>query len=352
MPNLTKPLRAALKRHFFGVVRLDLRMTKVGDARLEEVTFKPRRISSGVIRSTLKKICQVGGVLALLLMAQPVFAEDTAAKPEASQEAKMKQAVDKLKAPLYTPFIERYVLDDLKQLRIDMNHLQVSMTKQVTDRELTATNRAVSYATDTVTYFFYLIAGISSVLLLVGWTSLKDVKERVHNFADTKVNKVISEYEQRLAKLEEELNHKSVGIQSAQKRLTRYEDIHSLWLKAAQEQVPTRRLDLYDQILRLDRDNAEALTYKADVVLEMNEPQWAINLCQQALEIDPDNSHAFYQLAGAYALLNQPHDAIVNLELSLKDTEGMVDQVLKDPIFEGLSENPEFQELLKRKGVV
>jgi hypothetical protein len=33
--NLAKPLRAGLKDHFFSVVRLDLRMTKVGDARLE-----------------------------------------------------------------------------------------------------------------------------------------------------------------------------------------------------------------------------------------------------------------------------------------------------------------------------
>jgi hypothetical protein len=35
LTNLAKPLRAGLEGHFFGVVRLDLRMTKVGDARLE-----------------------------------------------------------------------------------------------------------------------------------------------------------------------------------------------------------------------------------------------------------------------------------------------------------------------------
>lgn len=264
----------------------------------------------------------------------------------AERQVKETHSVEELKKPMYNPFIERYVLDDLKQLRIDMNNLRVNMTKEVTDRELTATNHAVNYATNTVTYFFYLIAGISSVLLLVGWTSLREVKERVHNLADTKVNAVVSQYEGRLAKLEQDLQKKSIGIYNAQKRLQQHQDIHSLWLKAGQEQILSNRLNIYDQILELDPDNGEAMTYKADVALEMDEPQWAINLCNQALVIDPDNKHAFYQLAGAYALLNQPNEALLNLEKALQDAEGMADEVVNDPVFESLLDHPKFKELL------
>ncbi|MDX1795538.1 MAG: hypothetical protein R3219_02330 [Hydrogenovibrio sp.] len=267
------------------------------------------------------------------------------------RHVKETHSVDELKKPMYNPFIERYVLDDLKQLRIEMNKLQVNMTKEVTDRELTATNRAVNYATDTVTYFFYLIAGISSVLLLVGWSSLRDVKDRVHNLADTKVNEVVSQYEGRLAKLEQDLKKKSIGIYNAQKRLEQHQDIHSLWLKAGQEQILSNRLNIYDQILELDPENSEAMTYKADVALEMDEPQWAINLCNQALAIDPENKHAFYQLAGAYALLNQPNEALQNLEKALQDAEGMADEVVNDPVFESLLDNPKFKELLNLEDV-
>ena len=52
------------------------------------------------------------------------------------------------------------------------------MIQQIVDRELSTADRAVSYATDTVTYFFYLIAGATSILLLVGWTSIHDMKKR------------------------------------------------------------------------------------------------------------------------------------------------------------------------------
>lgn len=258
------------------------------------------------------------------------------------------QDVEALSEPMYNPFIERYVIDELKQLRVDMNSLHVDLTKEVVNRELTATTRAVGYATDTVTYFFYLIAGISSMLLLVGWNSIREIKDKVLNLADNKVNKVISQYEGRLEKLEEELNRKSIGITKAQKRISEHQDIHSLWLKAAQEQIVSNRLNIYDQILDMDPKNAEALTYKADVALEMNEPQWAINLCNQALLIDPENKHAFYQLAGAYALLNQPNEALINLEKALSDVEGMAEEVMEDPVFSSLLDNPRFQQLLQQ----
>lgn len=258
------------------------------------------------------------------------------------------QDVETLTDPMYNPFIERYVMDELKQLRVDMNDLHVDLTKEVVNRELTATTRAVGYATDTVTYFFYLIAGISSMLLLVGWNSIREIKDKVLNLADNKVNKVISQYEGRLEKLEEELNRKSIGITIAQNRISENQDIHSLWLKAAQEQILSNRLNIYDQILELDPKNAEALTYKADVALEMDEPQWAINLCNQALLIDPENKHAFYQLAGAYALLNQPNEALINLEKALSDVEGMAEEVMEDPVFSSLLDNPKFQQLLQQ----
>ncbi|WP_019555864.1 tetratricopeptide repeat protein [Thiomicrorhabdus arctica] len=258
------------------------------------------------------------------------------------------QDVETLTEPMYNPFIERYVMDELKQLRVDMNDLHVDLTKEVVNRELTATTRAVGYATDTVTYFFYLIAGISSMLLLVGWNSIREIKDKVLNLADNKVTKVISQYEKRLEKLEEELNRKTKGINSAQKRISENQDIHSLWLKAAQEQILSNRLNIYDQILEMDPRNAEALTYKADVALEMDEPQWAINLCNQALLIEHENKHAFYQLAGAYALLNQPNEALYNLEKALSDVEGMAEEVMEDPVFSSLLDNPKFQQLLQQ----
>lgn len=258
------------------------------------------------------------------------------------------QDIEQLQAPMYNPFIERYVIDELKQLRTDMNDLHVELTKEVTNREMAATTRAVSYATDTITYFFYLIAGVSSVLVLVGWHSIRDVKEKVHTLANAKIDEVVSEYEERLAKLEEELHRKSRGITNAQKRLSQHKDIYSLWLKAGQEQILSNKVEIYDQILDLDPENAEALTYKADVVLDMDEPYWAISLCQQALRIDSTNSHAMYQLASAYSLLDAKEKALQFLRESLEGAEGNASMILDDPHFANIKDDPEMLALLKK----
>ena len=81
------------------------------------------------------------------------------------------------------------------------------------------------------------------------------------------------------------------------------QEIQSLWLRTQQDSSPENKFTVYNELLKLRGDDCEALTYKADEVLELNEPKWAINLCQQALKIDPDNSHAFYQLPCTYNVM-------------------------------------------------
>src|SRR5690554_6256480 len=111
----------------------------------------------------------------VLLITVVLFSTQLAAaeKPVASEEAIKQKAQAKiagLEKPLYNPFVERYVLDELKQLRIEMAEQKAFFIQQIVDREHKSVDRAVSYATDTVTYFFYLIAGATSIFVLVGWS--------------------------------------------------------------------------------------------------------------------------------------------------------------------------------------
>lgn len=282
----------------------------------------------------------------LLATIFPAFATEIT-QSVSKQEKVLSETVEQLDKPLYNPFIERYLIDEVKNLRVEMNRLEVSLNKTVVDRELETVSKVANYATDTVTYFFYLIAGMSSLLVLVGWTSLRDIKGKVKTLADAKVNQVVDEYAQRLEKLEKELYQKTKGFSKTQQKLTEHQDIHSLWLKAAQENLTANKINIYDQILAIDPADAEALTYKADAALELDEPQWAINLCNQALQIEPENSHAYYQLAGAYTLLNQSNEAILNLEKSIQLSGNFSEQILQDAIFEPLHHNKDFIALIE-----
>ena len=254
-------------------------------------------------------------------------------------------AIDTLQAPLYRPFIERYVLDELKQLRIDQSRSKQEIIQQIVDREIASVDRGVEYATSTITYFFYLIAAATSLMVLVGWSSLREIKEGARNFADAEISKVVQEYEQRLISIEDELREKRSQIERNREEIEMTQEIQSLWLRAQQDSSPANKIAVYDELLKLRSDDCEALTYKADAVLELGEPQWAVNLCQQALKIDPDNSHAFYQLACAFTVMEQFDEAVRFLAEALNRSDSYVEEIREDPALEALVNNEVFDQI-------
>ena len=264
----------------------------------------------------------------------------------AAQEAAQAADVENLTAPLYSPFIERYVLDELKQLRVDQAATKNELIQQILDREHRSVDRGVEYATNTVTYFFYIIAAASSLLVLVGWTSIRDIKERVHSLADEEISRLITEYEVRLENMEALMKQKTLHIEENREEIELTQELQSYWLRAQQEPSPANKIAIYDEILKLKHTDCEALTYKADAVLELNEPQWAANLCHQALKIDQENSHAFYQLACAYTAMNQMDDAIRYLKEALNRRDSYLVDIKADPALQPLVEHDLFKDLV------
>lgn len=287
-----------------------------------------------------------GLMLLLCLSSQWVYAAQASDQARDEKLEQSKVAVEQLTEPLYNPFVERYVLDDLKQLRTELAAQKAEIIQQIVDREHNSVDRAVTYATNTVTYFFYLIAAATSILVVVGWTSIRDIKERVHTQADEEITRLVGEYERRLHVIESQLNQKTQDIEDNREEIEFTQERHSLWLRAARENNIHNKIAIYDQILKLRRDDTEALTYKADAVLELDEPQWAINLCNEALSIDPENSHAFYQLACAYTVLGMQEEAINSLAEVLERTDTYKEDILNDPVMQPLHNNERFKELM------
>lgn len=276
--------------------------------------------------------------------AQVIAPSDAATALEKQKAAE--KAVSQLEKPLYSAFTERYVLDELKQLRTDMAAQRVEFIQQITDRQIEAIDKSVSYATNTVSNFFYIIAAVSSVLVIVGWTSIREMKEKMGSLADKELRKLIGTYEQRLHEIEQELREKSTYIDENREAIERTKEIHALWLRAAQESSAANKITIYDQILALNPRDCEALTYKADAALESNEPQWAINLCQRALQLDSSNAHAFYQLACAHTTLSHFDEAMAFLTKALVNGDSRLDDFAKDPALQPLHHLPAFEQLL------
>jgi tetratricopeptide (TPR) repeat protein len=265
---------------------------------------------------------------------------------ETPKPAGLEGAIQHLDKPMYNPFIERYLVDEVKNLRTELYTVRAELIEKQVDKQLTLADKSMTYAINTITYFFYLIAGVSTLMVLVGWNSLKDIKQRVNSLANEEVQRITSQYENRLKKIEDELNKKSTRIRQTQEEINTTNEIHSLWLRASQENSPHNKIPLYDQILAIRPEDTEALTYKADAALQLRETLWAVSLCNRALQLDPENAHAYYQRACAHAEAQNFDEALRDLDEAIRLSEAFKWEAIDDASFNMARERPEFQALL------
>ncbi|MBF5052576.1 hypothetical protein ISO4_01178 [Alcanivorax venustensis ISO4] len=289
------------------------------------------------------KRCLKAGIW-VLLMAVGAGAgaqqETDDSRPEAQSEIE--------RGPVISQFRENWILGELRSLRQDMMEYRNDMNRIVTDRELEVADKAMGYATNTVTYFFYLIAGAASILALVGWSTIRDLKDNIRVYAEKEMSRLTVEYESRLADLEQELRRKSRTITENQEEIERTNEIHSLWLKATKETSYKEKIELYDRILELRPDDPEALAWKADAALELGEQRWALSLCDRVLEVDEDNAHALYQRACAWAGLGETENALRDLRQAVAISEALRQHARAEEMFVPLREMERFQELVGR----
>ncbi|MGB5854021.1 MAG: tetratricopeptide repeat protein [Oceanisphaera sp.] len=273
----------------------------------------------------------------LLILSLPTLAQEKPADERV-------QGTVETRIPL-TPFMERYMLDELKALRTEMAKFQVNVTNDIVEKELNVADKAINYASVTVTYFFYLLAGAASVLAIVGWQSLRELKKTARDYAETEMRKITSTYEHKLKQIERELQRKTKVIAENYREIERFQEIHGLWLRASQEQSPQAKIDIYDQILDIKPGDLDAMTHKADAALMMNERQWALSLCNRVLQVDQQNAHALYQRACAHAGVGHEEQALSDLELAVQNNVHLRDVAAEDEEFEPLRQHPRFIEL-------
>lgn len=253
--------------------------------------------------------------------------------------------------PLYKPFIERYILDELKQLRQDQQLLRAELTEKVATAKLDASDRAIRYTADTTNNIFYIITATASILVLLGWKSLRDIKDNIESVTANKLSELTKEYECRLNEIEQKMKLRSEQIIAAQEEISTTNQIHSLWMRAGLEKSEQEKINIYNQILEIKPDDVEALTYKADVLLDIGEKRWALSLTNQAIEKDNEYSLAYWQRACSKAELGHKGDAIDDIEIAIALSEALREEISSEKSFNDLKGNPRFDNLTEKGGL-
>ena len=281
-------------------------------------------------------------VVVLCCSAGLVIAQEAETPPTS-----LDRVIDQPDQPLYSPFTARYLLDEIRLLRTMVERTRAELIERQVTREYEVAREAAAYARNAVELFFFIIVGVTTLLVFLGWTSFRDVRSRVQIIAEGKVEDLIQGYSGRLDDIEKELHSKTKKLTAAQKEIDQTNEVHSLWLRAAQENGPAGKIAIYDEILRLRPEDVEARTFKADAALEVGEIEWAFSLANEALDLDPENGHALYQRACANACRDAPDDALTDLETAVAVSESYREQAAKDPAFDSLNGQQRFQDIVR-----
>ena len=201
------------------------------------------------------------------------------------------------------PLIERYVLDELKSLRFEQQDLERRLIIEITDRELSLADTSLGYASNTVTYFFYIIAGVASLIAIIGWQSFREIRDNTKKMAAQQIQIISARYEEKFEVLEKDLRRKTRRIADNHVEIETINEIHTLWVRAQKGQTPEEQIEIYDEILKIRPGDLEALTSKADAAMAIKEFHWALSICNRVLEVDNNNISALYQRACAYSCL-------------------------------------------------
>lgn len=267
-------------------------------------------------------------------------------------EKELNKKINTLEKPLYNPFVENYILNEIKLLRDENRNLKIQIHESLAKKEVEISNNVINYATSTINNMFYIIATASSILVIIGWTSIKDVNEKIKHMIDEKTSKTIDEYEGRMAQFEKSLAQRAKQVKENAQEIEIMNTIHSLWLRASQDSTPSGKIEAYDEILELRPEDVEAIAYKADAVLDLGEANWSLNLTNQALLIDDNYSNAYYQRAKAFAVLNQEENAINDLEKAIELNEDYSSEIENDEEFNEIAKLERVQSLISQKAQV
>jgi tetratricopeptide (TPR) repeat protein len=106
-------------------------------------------------------------------------------------------------------------------------------------------------------------------------------------------------------------------------------------------------VQIIDERLELNPDDARALIIGAGALASLGEPEKAIDYVGRALAVDPDDAAVLYNIACSYASLGKPDDAVAALERAVDAGYAHKDWMEHDPDLDSIRQSPRYQALLQ-----
>lgn len=255
---------------------------------------------------------------------------------ETSQEA------TQLIVPDDISWTQRFILTELKELRIQNETLRRELNEELNKRELATVDRALSYSGNTVNFLWLIITMAMAGFWLVGWRTMKDVRENLTQNFEKEVQKNVRSQQRKLEefmqKFEEEQLSQSKEIIQNQEHLQRKQEAAFHWSQFNREEDPVQKLELLDKVWAAGLEEDELLIYveRSSIYVVLWLWDKALETAEKWLELSSENTSLLYTKAEALVMLEETDDALKVINNILVIKPGMKDEILEDATFENL----------------
>lgn len=237
---------------------------------------------------------------------------------------------------------QRFILTELKELRIDLEVHQREIANTINTKELSTVDRALSYSANTVNFFFVVLTIAVMWFGIFGWKTMKDVKENLSSNFEKEVQKRINaeqkKLEQFMTKFEKEQLAQSKEILENQEYMQKKQEWAYYWSQFNREEDSVVRLELLDKIwiLNIEDDDLFIFIERAQIYITLGLWDKALETSELGLEISSENTTLLYSKAEALVMLENTEDALKVINNILVIKPAIKEEIMEDPTFENL----------------
>lgn len=238
---------------------------------------------------------------------------------------------EKIVIPEEITWTDRFILTELKELRIGQEEVKREIYTEIQNRQLETVDKALSYSANTVNFFFVIITIILMWFWVVGWRTIWDIKKSTKESMDRETKKIIINFEKQIAELEKE------------------QKINIFWRQFNTADSDVEKMNLLDKIHNLKPDSQYVTIERSNVYLSM----W---LFEKVLEVTDNiiawertkhQPHAFYNRACAFNWLKNTEKVISEMTYLLQLAPEYKDFILESEYLEDIINNTRVKKLLK-----
>jgi len=238
---------------------------------------------------------------------------------------------EKIIIPDEITWTDRFILTELKELRIWQEEVKREIYTEIQNRQLETVDKALSYSANTVNFFFVIITIILMWFWVVWWRTIWDIKKSTKESMDRETKKIIVNFENQIAELEKE------------------QKINIFWRQFNTADSDVEKMSMLDRIYNLKPDSQYVSIERWNVYLSMWLFEKVLEVTETVIswERTKHQPNAFYNRACAYHWLWNIEKVISEISYLLQLAPEYKDIILESEYLEPILNDKRIINILK-----